>query len=258
MRKWIIGAAVGIVALALGVTSAYGAKELLKTYHPQIRQAIHSLRGSGQSQEAQDSNWPDMPCEVEGPGAGRGNGNIFPREMGPGRGLQDGRRQGNRISIDKAAEAAAAYAAAAGSNFRLAEVMEFKNNFYGVIVEKDTGRGAVEVLIDPYSAEVTPEPGPNRMWNLKYGPPHHGMVSGASTDSTLSLAQARQAAQNYLDAQYPGATVGEGGFAFYGYYTFDYSMNGTTTGMLSVNGLNGQIWEHTWHGAFIAEKEITQ
>ena len=69
---------------------------------------------------------------------------------------------------------------------------------------------------------------------------------------------AREAAQKYLDQYYPGAQVNEGGYAFYGYYTFDYSVDGRTAGMLSVHGTSGETWMHTWHGAFVAEKEMEE
>jgi hypothetical protein len=28
-------------------------------------------------------------------------------------------------------------------------------------------------------------------------------------------------------------------------------------GMLSVNGYTGQIWYHTWHGAFVQMKDLS-
>ena len=94
------------------------------------------------------------------------------------------------------------------------------------------------------------------MWNGKYGSMHARQVQ--TGDNTVTLDQARQTAQAYLDKTHPGAKLNEGGYSFYGYYTFDYSVDGKTAGMLSVNGVTGQVWEHTWHGAFVAEKEMTQ
>jgi hypothetical protein len=173
------------------------------------------------------------------------------RERRSGRGSSE---RGDRISMEAAVQAAEDYALRLGSNFTVAEVMEFRYNFYAVILEKDTGRGALEVLIDPYSGTVRTEPGPNRMWNSKYGAPMHR--SAQALENALSIQEAREAAQKYLGQTYPGATLDEGGWTFYGYYTFDYSVDGKTAGMLSVNGTTGEIWEHTWHGAFVAEKEM--
>lgn len=42
---------------------------------------------------------------------------------------------------------------------------------------------------------------------------------------------------------------------FYGYYTLDFEKDGETIGILSVNGFNGQVFLHTWHGLFIEEVE---
>jgi hypothetical protein len=161
---------------------------------------------------------------------------------------------GQRLSLDQITGIAEKYAARYGSNLEVAEVMVFSNNFYAVLQEKDTGRGAIEILLDPYSGAVSPEMGPNMMWNTKYGP----MGGGTAGENPLTLEQARTLAQKALDAGIPGATVHTDGRTFYGHYTFDYDIDGRTTGMLSVNGSTGAVWFHTWHGQFIAEKEIAK
>jgi hypothetical protein len=50
--------------------------------------------------------------------------------------------------------------------------------------------------------------------------------------------------------------IAEEGYTFYGYYTFDYEVEGEMAGMLSVNGYTSSVWPHTWHGDFIAEEEF--
>jgi hypothetical protein len=45
------------------------------------------------------------------------------------------------------------------------EVEEYKQNFYVQVYEKSTGAGAFELLINKYTSVVTPEMGPNMMWN---------------------------------------------------------------------------------------------
>ncbi len=152
-----------------------------------------------------------------------------------------------RISLDDALDAAKVYA---GSEFDVLEIMEFGQNFYVIFAEPDTGRGAFEVLVDPVSGTVYPEPGPNMMWNLKYG--HMGSYTG---DNTVSLEDAREYAQTSLDANLGNAEVEGEGASFYGYYTFDYVVDGEMAGMLSINGLDGQVFYHTWHGDFIQEEE---
>ena len=55
------------------------------------------------------------------------------------------------------------------SNLEVTEVMEFANNYYAEVEEKDTGIGAMELLINRPGSRVYQEPGPNMMWNTKYG-----------------------------------------------------------------------------------------
>ena len=55
------------------------------------------------------------------------------------------------------------------SNLEVVDVMEFANNFYAEVEENDAGIHAMELLIDKRSGRVHPEPGPNMMWNTKYG-----------------------------------------------------------------------------------------
>lgn len=158
------------------------------------------------------------------------------------------------------------------------EVMEFSNHFYAIVQEESTGIGAFEVLVDKVTGAVYPEPGPNMMWNLKYGMMGGygmgmmgggyggmmgsgqgygmGMMGGTtelvlSSDMPVDEAQAIELAQKYLDTARPGTTAGEEADAFYGYYTLHVLNDGQVTGMLSVNGYTGQVWYHTWHGAFV-------
>jgi len=103
---------------------------------------------------------------------------------------------------------------------------------------------------------VSPEIGPNMMWNLKYG--HMHQDDKAVAKNQISMADAVKAAQKELDQDVNDATVNSDGVDFYGYYIFDYSVNGKIIGMLSVNGESGQVWFHDWHGAFISETEVSK
>jgi len=103
---------------------------------------------------------------------------------------------------------------------------------------------------------MVPEPGPSMMWNRRYGLVNSGMmglISQAPSAMPISKEQALQVAQAYLDGNFNGATVEQDATQFYGYYTMDFMINGKIAGMLSVNGYTGQVWVHTWHGAFIQE-----
>jgi hypothetical protein len=174
------------------------------------------------------------------------------------------------------------------SNLEVSEVMEFANNYYAEVKEKDTGIGAMELLINRPGNRVYPEPGPNMMWNTKYGmmsggrgyggmmgpngggmmgPGGRGMMGGYGSSAPtqnpqgttadkmpVSSDRARKIADAYLSRVSPGTTAEEP-TRFYGYYTTDTEKKGETTGMLSVNGYSGEVWYHSWHGPFIAKQE---
>jgi len=182
------------------------------------------------------------------------------------------------ITLDQAKTTAQQYLASTGNpNLAIKEIMEFQYNFYVIYYEKDTGRGAFEMIIwkqVPPSGMMSggmmcgrvtvgimmPEPGPNMIWNTKYSLVVNGMMGyyGNQWSSTMRVSQdeAAQLAQTYLTSNFANAKV-EMATKFYGYYTFDFTVNGRIAGMLSVNGSSGQFWYHSWHGDFIQEVEFT-
>jgi hypothetical protein len=136
--------------------------------------------------------------------------------------------------------------------------MEFTDNFYAEVEEQSSRVHAFELLIDPYTGAIHPEPGPNMMWNTKYG--HMGGWRGDGTqrptaDMPVSAAEAQEYSQRYLDSYLPGTMADEHAEAFYGYYTLHVLQDGEVVGMLSVNGFAGQVWYHNWHGEFIQMTE---
>lgn len=139
----------------------------------------------------------------------------------------------------------------------IGEIMEFKQNFYIIYYERSTGIGAFEMLIDKTTGRIFPEYGPNMMWNTKYG--HGGMMGGwsqhPSEEMPVNEEEAIQTAQDFLDRVYPG-TVAEDPHPFYGYYTLHVTKEGEIYGMLSVNGYDGAVWYHNWHGAYIRSREM--
>lgn len=198
--------------------------------------------------------------------------------MGNGNNMMGGHTNGSTanttpLTIDQAKQAVESYMKGLNnSDLEIKEIMIFDNNAYARITEKSTGIGAMELLVDPSSLTVFPEYGPNMMWNLKYGMMGgsgmmggNGMMGGrggmmggynntpsiVSAEMTVTPEQALQAAQQYLDQQYPGYKTAEDADPFYGYYTIDILKDGKPTGMLSVNGFSGQVFLHTWHGTFI-------
>jgi hypothetical protein len=70
----------------------------------------------------------------------------------------------------------------------------------------------------------------------------------------VTVDQAKANAQQYLNANLAGTTVGDMD-TFYGYYHIDVLVSGGTYGMLSVNGYTGQVWYHNWHGTFVQKVE---
>ncbi len=169
---------------------------------------------------------------------------------------------GTPITLDQAIESARQYLATYGNpDLELTEVMEFSNNFYAEVKEQSTGIHAFEVLIDRYTGAVYPEPGPNMMWNIRYG--HMGGMMGGwgrSRAGAMSVTpeRARDIAQKWLDKYLPGTSAAQEVDAFYGYYTIHVIKNGEVYGMLSVNGYTGDVWYHTWHGNFIEMKELEE
>ncbi len=171
--------------------------------------------------------------------------------------------QGPVNSIDQAIAVAQNYLASLGNpDLMLAEVMQFTNHFYAEVSERSTGIGAFEFLIDSVSGAIHPEPGPNMMWNTKYG--HMGGMMGSFTfgeptaQMPVTPEQARQLAQQFLDGYLPGTVADEEVTTFYGYYTIHVLQGGQIYGMLSVNGVGGQVWYHNWHGRFLGMWEAEE
>jgi len=164
------------------------------------------------------------------------------------------------LSNTEAVDAAESYIATyGGRSLELAELMVFDNHFYAQAREAETGRYAYEFLIDRFSGRISLEPGPNMMWNEKYGHMGGGMMgffraSRSSDPMPISAEEAIEAAQAYLDRYAPGLRVDDHTAAFYGYYTLHTLRDGeTTVGMLSVNGYTGAVWLHSWHGVYLGE-----
>ncbi len=173
------------------------------------------------------------------------------------------------LSLDQARRTIEDYVAGLNNpDLTIGEVMVFDNHAYAQIVEKSTGIGAQEVLVDPVTLAVYPEYGPNMMWNQKYSPMGGfgnmmmggGMMGGVQTSQTpnqmpVSAEEVIQAAQRYLETYLPGAKADSEAAPFYGYYTLDTLRvrDGKPVGMLSVNGYTRQVFVHTWHGNFLEE-----
>ena len=202
-----------------------------------------------------------------GPGDMMGDG-YGPSGTMPGYGY-DGQANIEPLSIEETEQAVQDYLTYYNNNdLAIKEIMIFDNNSYAIIAEKSTGIGAFELLVDPVGKTAYPEYGPNMMWNLKYGMHSgYGMMGGGGmmgnyrqpqnvdAEMPVSANEAAQYAQDYLDRYQPDVTVSDEITPFYGYYTIDLEKEGQIVGMLNVNGYDGQVFPHTWHGAFIEMSE---
>jgi hypothetical protein len=205
-------------------------------------------------------------------GSGRGGYGMGPGMMGGYGSNNETNSNVTPLTVDQAKTAAEKYIQSLNIQGLMAgEVMVFDNNAYVVVNESGTGLGAFELLVDPASQVAYPEYGPNMMWNLKYSGMNHGSMMGGkggmmggwnnkstipatvSVDMPVTKDQAIKNAQAYLDQNQPGTIAATDPMQFYGYYTLDFEKDGKVAGMLSVNGYNGQIFLHTWHGSFIEE-----
>jgi aromatic ring-cleaving dioxygenase len=241
MRRTIIGLLIVAGAIALGVGGAYGVSRLVTDSPdlPRVRDNLNTRYMPG---------WDNRL-----PGGMMGRQGFYGHMDRGGYGYQQS-DNATRLTIDEAQNQAEEYAQKVGENLKVTEVMEFSNNFYAVVIETDTNKGAFELLIDPYTGQTGLEMGAGMMWNQKYG--RMNVAANPSPDNTLTMEQAATAAQEALDNRIPGATLESDGIDFYGYYSFDYKVDGEVAGMLSVNGDSGRVIFHTWHSDFISEKEI--
>lgn len=200
-----------------------------------------------------------------GPGGmmgGTGPGGVSGGVTGPG-GMMGGYSgqlpgSGQSISIDQAQKNVEQYLTSNGnSDLKLDELVQFQDNFYAGITEKSTGVVAFALLVNPVTGAIGPEPGPNMMWNTKYGMSAGGMFGARGSNATMSVSsqQAQKIAQQWLDANVAGTSANTPD-RFYGFYTVDFDKDGQLSGMLSVSGSTGAVWYHSWHGAFIQEKRL--
>ncbi len=147
-------------------------------------------------------------------------------------------------------------------DFEIEDIFVYSNSdYYFSIVEEATGRGAMELLVNPVTGAVYPEFGPNMMWNTKYGMHSsngYGMMrmmdsffNDFDEEDAISKDEALNEANDYLKDFSDNLVAEDGGHAFYGYYTFHIVEDDEVMGMLSVNAYTGDVWFHKWHGDLI-------
>ncbi|HEU5433056.1 MAG TPA: hypothetical protein VFU81_15420, partial [Thermomicrobiales bacterium] len=142
----------------------------------------------------------------------------------------------------------AAFAASCGPDFHVANVTLFANDAYAQLSD-GTGTRLGEVLVDRYTGLVVPEPGPNLLWNTRWG-----LAAGTLSPPRYDELAARELAATFLASYLPGATLRTGA-ALPGYDTFAYGRGQTIDGLLSVNTMTGAIWAHAWIGPALGGAE---
>ncbi len=220
------------------------------------------MRGYGNGIAPGQAITPTVPFGG-GPGGMMGGWMMGRGGMGPGMmgGWGYNGAPAQTTSLDQAVTLAQNYVRQFGNaDLQLVEVEEYTQNFYGMVREKSTGVNAFQLIVDKQTGAVYPEMGPNMMWNTKYSPMSWMMgnwgPARATGAMTISVDQARARASEFLKSYLPNATLAADTDTFYGYYNLDVLQDGKTYGMLSVNGYSGQVWFHTWHGAFVSSKEL--
>ena len=260
MKAWkmVLAIALAVTGVAL-VTASVFAYMGPRFYSPYASNANNAYTGGmmggngyysyGAQPNVGAQTAPSYPYQYGGRGCMGGVWYVAPSYVAPANATA------TPITIDDAVNIAQNYVASLNNpDLAVDEVEEYTQNFYVLIYEKSTGNGAFEMLINKYTGSIYPEHGPNMMWNTKCG--MMGWILGAQYGPmTVTADQAKADAQQFLNAYYPGTTVGDID-TFYGYYHVDVTLNGETYGMLSVNGYTGQVWYHTWHGAFIQAVEL--
>jgi hypothetical protein len=176
------------------------------------------------------------------------------------------RQDGRMVQMQDATAIAAQYLSFLGNAaLALDRVEEWEFNYLVIIKEVASQYKAFELLIDKWTGNVSPGMGPDMAWNQKYaGMMNSIMENGTGHMSrrerrmtqpsiTVDAGAAAEAARQFLAQRLKSGLVLSGqAETFYGYYCFDVNdEKGVKYGRLSVNGISGQVWYHTWHGNFV-------
>ncbi|MEW6212797.1 MAG: hypothetical protein AB1631_31010 [Acidobacteriota bacterium] len=214
-----------------------------------------------------------------GGGMGGGMGSGSPGDMSHGMGpmmLVSGGKpyhsDGSLVRIDEAIILADQFIASLGlRGLALDKIEEWEFNFYAVVKETSSSQyKAFQLMIDKYTGTVMPGPGPNMMWNARYGRMMDQMADGMmggrpkrkkNPDMSVTPEAAAAAANQFLRERFGPSrqlVVASPPDTFYGFYTFDVNdfVTGMRYAMLSVDGSSGQVWYHTWHGNYIQGKGL--
>lgn len=118
-------------------------------------------------------------------------GMMYAKEAGP--------ISGERLSAEALNERVEAYILSLDPNLRIADVFVFEDTeTYYSILEENTGRGALELLVNPVTGAIMPEYGPNMMWNLKYGMHQKGYNMMSDTNGSFHMMGSKNSSYNRM------------------------------------------------------------
>ncbi len=154
------------------------------------------------------------------------------------------------ITIEDAKKIAENYVEEYG-NLEVDEVYEFQTHFEAEVEEKDTGKHAFEILVNKYSGRLSPEMGPNMMWNTKYG----HFYTGDAVPMSINKVEAKKIVQEFINGNRLDWSL-ENAEVYYGFYEFHgKDKTGKIVAQINVNGYTGALWIESWHGPVINELE---
>ena len=175
----------GIFAIALAVTVALVGVALAQGALRGAPAAGWYGHGPGMMQQGGGPGWMDRDGDFgrmpgHGPGAmggsgmggygmdGSGMGGYGMMQVLPSTAMPLG-DAAVRSALQRAADSVTAGAS-------LHDIMVFTNNVYAQVLDA-SGSAVGEILLDRYTGTVSPEPGPNMMWNTRWGMGSWGMGS---------------------------------------------------------------------------------
>jgi len=143
-------------------------------------------------------------------------------------------------------------------NYEIDVILTFTNSdYYYSIKDSESGKGVLELQINPLTGVIYPEFGPNMMWNTNFNISDMNSRNGMNNltfrddfknNDIISLEESIILARKYFENLDMIYDVDQEGLEFSGYYTLYVKDNNKTIGLLSVNYYTGDIWYHAWHG----------
>ncbi|MDF1499707.1 MAG: hypothetical protein P1P76_04470 [Anaerolineales bacterium] len=144
-------------------------------------------------------------------------------------------------------------------DLQIGRTREFKFAYRVDVIERSTGRFAFGLMFGKATWQVSPEAGPNILWNTKYGTSiaevggGYGMIgrmlTTRDTDAPMPITEksAREIAIRAVDEFGEDLALGEAVDMYYGFYEFYLTdSNAEPVGELDVNGYSGQVWFKDW------------